>query len=99
MTFDNSSVGTGEIGPVKVFTTNNRGHSSEEMAEMCVNKICSISNDAPPHVREQALAFREKVKAVIAEYLQRAITSDRTTLWNILKKEGFHEEAEIIRRL
>ena len=99
MSMDTGSVGTGEIGPIKVFATNNRGHSPEEMAEMCVNKICSISNGAPPHVREQALAFREKVKAVIAEYLKRAIEADRTTLWNVLKKEGFHEEAEIIRRL
>jgi hypothetical protein len=99
MTFENGSSGAGEIGPVKIFTSNNRGHSPEEISEMCVNKICSISTDAPPHVREQALAFREKVKAVIAEYMLRAIESDRTTLWNILKKEGFHEEAEIIRRL
>ena len=88
-----------EIASPFVFTSTNRGHSPEEMAEMCVNKICSISNGAPPHVREQALAFREKVKAVIAEYMQRAVQSDRTTLWNILKKEGFHDEAEIIRRL
>lgn len=93
------SVGTGEIGAVKVFTTTDRGHSPEEIAEMAVNRIYFISKDAPPHVREQALAFREKVKAVITEYMKRAIASDRTTLWNVLKKEGFHEEAEIIRRL
>ena len=93
------SVGTGEIGAVKVFTTTDRGHSPEEIAEMAVSRICFISQDAPPHVREQALAFREKVKAVITEYMKRAIASDRTTLWNVLKKEGFHEEAEIIRRL
>ena len=93
------SVGTGESGPVKVFTTTDRGPSPEEIAEMAVIKICFISQDAPPHVREQALAFREKVKAVITEYMKRAIASDRTTLWNVLKKEGFHEEAEIIRRL
>tara|TARA_R100001594_G_scaffold82116_1_gene116584 strand:- start:503 stop:799 length:297 start_codon:yes stop_codon:yes gene_type:complete len=93
------SVGTGEIGPVTIHTTQNRGHSPEEIAEMCVNKIMHVSQDAPPHIKEQVLAYREKVKAVIAEYMQRAVQSDRTTLWNILKKEGFHDEAEIIRRL
>ena len=93
------SVGSGEIGPVTVHTTQNRGHSPEEIAEMCVNKIVHISQDAPPHVREQALAFREKAKAVVAEYMHRAVQSDRTTLWNVLKREGFHDEAEIIRRL
>ena len=94
-----STTGSGELGAVQVFTTENRGHSPEEIAEMAVNKILHISQDAPSHVREQALAFRERVKAVIAEYMKRAIMSDRTTLWNVLKKEGFHEEAEIIRRL
>ena len=93
------SVGTGEIGPVTIHTTQNRGHSPEEIAEMCVNKIMHVSQDAPPHIKEQVLAYREKVKAVIAEYMQRAVQSDRTTLRNILKKEGFHDEAEIIRRL
>jgi len=93
------SVGSGEIGPVMVHATQNRGHSPEEIAEMCVNKITHISQDAPPHVKEQALAFRANIKAVIADYMKRAIQSDRTTLWNVLKKEGFHDEAEIIRRL
>jgi len=94
-----STTGNGELGAVQVFTTENRGHSPEEIAEMAVNKILHISQDAPSHVREQALAFRERVKAVISEYMKKAIVSDRTTLWNVLNKEGFHEEAEIIRRL
>jgi len=93
------TTGNGELGAVQVFTTENRGHSPEEIAEMAVNKILHISQDAPSHVREQALAFRERVKAVISEYMKKAIVSDRTTLWNVLKKEGFHKEAEIIRRL
>jgi len=59
------TTGNGELGAVQVFTTENRGHSPEEIAEMAVNKILHISQDAPSHVREQALAFRERVKAVI----------------------------------
>ena len=31
-----------------VFTSNNRGHSPEEMAEMAMNKIMVVSKDAPP---------------------------------------------------
>ena len=34
-----STTGSGEIGAVQVFTTENRGHSPEEIAEMAVNKI------------------------------------------------------------
>ena len=38
-----------------VFTTTDRGHSPEEMAEMALNKIMSVWEDAPPVIREQAM--------------------------------------------
>tara|TARA_R110000765_G_scaffold177997_2_gene283538 strand:- start:855 stop:1145 length:291 start_codon:yes stop_codon:yes gene_type:complete len=94
-----SSVGSAEVGNVQVFTSNDRGHSPEEIAEMAVQRIFYISQEADPHIRDQVMAYREKIKGVIAEYMKKAIASDRTTLWNVLKKEGFHEEADIIRRL
>jgi|TARA_R110000751_G_scaffold43532_1_gene100364 hypothetical protein len=94
-----SSVGSTDVGNVQVFTSNDRGHSPEEIAEMAVQRIFYISQEADPHIRDQVMAYREKIKGVIAEYMKKAIASDRTTLWNVLKKEGFHEEADIIRRL
>ena len=45
-----------------VFTTTDRGHSPEEMAEMAMNKIMVVSNDAPPVIRDQAIAHRDKLK-------------------------------------
>ena len=52
----------GEIRDPLVFTTNNRGHSPEEMAEMAMNKIMVVSEEAPPVIRDQAIAHRDKVK-------------------------------------
>ena len=44
--FDSDS--TTEIASPFVFTSTNRGHSPEEMAEMAMNKIMVVSDTAPP---------------------------------------------------
>ena len=50
-----------QLGQVTVSTTNNKGHDPEFWAEQVTNKICGISEHAPDHVRQQALAFRKTV--------------------------------------
>ena len=45
------------IGNVGVTTTQNRGHTVEELAEMATNKLISISDDFDPMVKAQANAF------------------------------------------
>ena len=82
-----------------VFTTTDRGHSPEEMAEMALNKIMSVSEDAPPVIREQAYAHRQRLKEVLIFYMKRMCQSERTTLWALMKKQGHEDVAEIIRRL
>ena len=82
-----------------VFTSNNRGHSPEEMAEMAMNKIMVVSNDAPPVIRDQALAHRYKLKEILIFYMNRMAQSERTTIWALMKKQGQDDLAEIIRRL
>ena len=74
-----ASVGSTDVGNVQVFTSNDRGHSPEEIAEMAVQRIFYISQEADPHIRDQVMAYREKIKGVIAEYMKKAIASDRTT--------------------
>ena len=40
------TVSSSEIGDALVFTSSNRGHSPEEMAEMALNKIMSVFGPA-----------------------------------------------------
>jgi len=87
------------IGSVSVSTTQNRGFSPEEVAGRCVDKIISISEDADPVIRSQALAYKENMKKLIAFYMKEAINSDRTTLFNALSEAGQKDLAEVIRRL
>ena len=84
---------------VGVRTTENRGFSPEELAEQCVQKVISVSDTAHPAIRDQAHAFQKRVEKLVASYMQQAISSDRTTVYNALKDAGHPQLAELIRRL
>jgi hypothetical protein len=84
---------------VTIHTTENRGHSPEEVAERCLDKIIQVSETAPPAIREQAYAFRDVLRPLLIFYMKEAINSDRTTVYNILCKNGHKDVAEHIRRL
>ena len=84
---------------VGVKTTNHRGFTPEEVAEMCVKKIISVSDTAPPVIKDQALEYKKQLESLIAYYMKKAINSDRTTIYNALKDSGNDKLAEYIRRL
>ena len=84
---------------VTVRTETNRGHSPETIAEMCVDRIVSVSDKAPQPIRDQAHMFKEHLKPLVLFYLKKAVQSDRTTMYNLLVENGNQEAAEIIRRV
>tara|TARA_B110000483_G_C17948392_1_gene447301 strand:+ start:167 stop:454 length:288 start_codon:yes stop_codon:yes gene_type:complete len=87
------------VGSVGVRTTNNRGFTPEEVAELCVDRLMIVSNDAPPAIKDQALAHKERMKAVIAVYMKQAIQSDRTTVYNAISDAGHKKLADYIRKM
>jgi|TARA_R110002012_G_C11258088_1_gene567687 hypothetical protein len=87
------------IGDLGVKTTENRGHTVEEIAEMATNKLISISDTADPMVKAQAHAFRDKCKMVITFYVQEGIKNHICTVCNQLEQQGHKDLANIIRRL
>ena len=93
------SEGNAGVSDPLVFTTTNRGHSPEEMAEMAMNKIMLVSQEAPPVIRDQAMAHRDRLKEVLIFYMKRVAQSERTTIWAHMKQQGHEDMAEIIRRL
>jgi len=94
-----ASIGMPADFKVDIMSTENRGLTPEEISKMCMRKIMSVSDSAPPEIREQADAFRQQVEAVVLHYLKQAVSSDRTTVYNALTKAGHGDVAEIIRRL
>ena len=84
---------------VQVHTTSGRGFTPEEVAARCADRLVSVSDTAPPVIRDQARAFKVQVEKTVAHYMREAIASDRTTVYNALKDAGHPELAELIRRL
>ncbi len=84
---------------VGVRTTNYRGFTPEELAEQCMEKVISVSDNAHPGIRDQARAFSKHIEKLIAFYMREAVRSDRTTVYNALVDSGNPKLAELIRRL
>ena len=87
------------IGPVTVHTTENRGHTPEEVAERCLSKLLYVSKDAPDVIRQQAEAYRAHMYYILVQYMHEAVNSYRTTLCAELNKQGHADMAELIRRI
>lgn len=79
------------FGDFKIYTTDNRGFTPEELAERALDKIIFVGKDANPLLKEQALAFKENIRSVLVHYLKQAVQSDRTTVANKLREAGHPE--------
>lgn len=84
---------------VDVATTSNKGHPPEFWAHRCVERLIQVSENAPPELREQALAFRSQMEQIVLFHLKRAIQSDRTTVQNAVSEAGQPQLAELLRRV
>jgi len=83
-------------GDVKVFTTQNRGHTPEEIAEQAIDKIIYVGKDSHPAIRDQAEVFKAYIHEVLLASLQQAVRSDRTTLAHRLREAGHPELVKIL---
>jgi flagellar motor switch protein FliG len=83
----------------EVRTTENRGHTPEEVAELCVNRLISIGDDSHPVLQAQARAFRDRMLAVVTHYIKMGIEQDRATISTELTKAGYQQIADQLRRL
>tara|TARA_R110000824_G_scaffold10471_2_gene46204 strand:- start:82 stop:375 length:294 start_codon:yes stop_codon:yes gene_type:complete len=93
---DNAS---SKLGLIEVVTQNSRGHSPEFWAETCTARICGISENAEPHVRQQAEEYRLAIYSTILYYIKEAINSERCTMRNMLISQGDNDLANILKEL
>lgn len=84
---------------VSVVTTSNRGQTPEELAIRCAERLISVSDGAPPVIRDQAIAFRSAITQIVTSYMREAVANDRVTVYNTIKDAGNSDLAELIRRL
>jgi hypothetical protein len=88
-----SGVSAGQIG---VNVAVGRGFTPEELADQAMGKLMHVSLNAPPAIRDQALAFQQNLRVLLVHYLTQAARSERTTLHNKLKAAGFPDAADLI---
>ena len=91
-----SSVSVGNVG---VFTTDNKGHSIEEVAQMAANRILYVADEAPPPIRDQAQAFKDTLKQTLIYYMRQAVKQDRATICAKLRQSGYSDLADNLRSL
>jgi hypothetical protein len=89
----------GFIGNVKVFTTENRGFTPEEIAERALDKIIYVGDRSHPVILEQARAFKESLRTVLIHYLDEAQQSERVTISAKLRAAGHPQIADMIGEL
>ena len=88
-----------EVGNVNIKTSDQGGLTNEQIADLAVDKIASISDQAPAHVRQQAKLFKEQLKGILYHYLLLARREERANIIQVLRSSGQKETAEYIRRL
>ena len=93
------NVNVSQLGSVIVKTSEQGGLSNEQIADLAVEKIASVSEDAPSHLKEQAKLFKEQLKGIIHHYLLLARKEERATIMQALRSSGHKQMAEYIRRL
>jgi hypothetical protein len=87
------------VGNIDVFTSDNRGHSIEEVAEMAANRILYIADEAPPPIRDQAMAFKDTLKQTLVYYMLQAVEQDRATICAKLRQNGYSDLADNLRSM
>ena len=83
-------------GDIKVLTTQNRGMTPEEIADLALDKIIYVGSKSNPLIREQAEAFRKQIRSVLITYIKEAVVSYNTTIANRLRDAGHPELIKIL---
>jgi hypothetical protein len=87
------------VGSPFVVVSSHGGHSPEQVAELCVNRLIQVADSAPPELAMQARAFREQMLAVVLHYVKMAAAEDRATVMAKLEQAGFSDLSKQIEEL
>jgi hypothetical protein len=83
-------------GDVNVLTTDHRGMTPEEIADITIDKIIFVGKDSHPAIRDQAEAFKHYIHQELLGALKQAVKSDRLTLINRLRDAGHAEITKLL---
>ena len=87
------------VGNIEVLTTDNKGHSIEEVSQMAANRILYIADEAPSPILDHAQAFKNTLKQTLIYYMSQAVEQDRAKICAKLMQNGYSELADNLRIL
>lgn len=87
------------LGGIKVHTVSGRGSNAEELANLAIDKIIYVGRDSDPVIVGQAMAFKERIHAVLVHYLDVAQKAERNTICIKLQQQGHEDLANIVRNI
>lgn len=87
------------IGNIKVYTTDNRGHNTQELSEMLLDRIVSVSETAPQPIRDQANQYRDVIGKIIVWYMETAVRNERDAIAQKLTAVGLSEAASLVKKI
>lgn len=87
------------LGGVKIHTVSGRGSNAEELADLAVDKIIYVGKDSDPVIVGQAMAFKDKIRAVLVHYLDAAKKSERDTICTRLRMQGQDDVADLVQKI
>lgn len=84
---------------VNVMTSDKGGLETDQIVELAMDKMVSVSDTAPQPIRDQAQAFKESLRHVLTHYINLARKEERATITHALRDAGHDDLADIVRRL
>lgn len=67
-------------GDISVLTSNNGPLSAEQWAKLATDKIMYVGNQTEGPIKDQALAYKEKIQKIIEYYIKEAVRSNERHL-------------------
>jgi hypothetical protein len=65
---------------VNVLTSDNGSLSADQWATLATDKIIYVGSQTEGPIKEQALAYKQKIKSIIAYYIEQAIADNEKYL-------------------
>ncbi len=85
--------GQSAIGHFRVHIANGRTKTEWEWAQEVADKVIFIADTAPPPIRDQAQAFRDEIRRVVAHNIAAAVQEERAACAMLASANGAHEIA------
>lgn len=81
-----------EQGEIRIFTSRpGEPHDQQFWVDRAMERVMSVADSAPPPIRDQAYAFRERIALVIAQTVASAVNDQRA--YDLLKIQAISPEA------